>query len=264
LQFQHIRDQYVPAAELLKHSRAEAFAEVRLRRNNSLLKSDYSLSMELRSNSLAPSTDTNRNDLIFPGYHLLMSSLGRGVNNIHMPNWKNSAPKPSLKLKLRYHIKPGDIGYLTYLHGILYAKEYSYDRTFEAYVANGLAEFIQSFSPHKDRIWLAEINDQIIGSIAVVGHSKLEAQLRWFLVHPEYRRLGIGRKLLKEALHFCRKRKYRTVFLWTTSELSAAQHLYTSVGFKRTEEKTHQIWGKTITEEKYDLHLSNNLKERPA
>jgi len=183
---------------------------------------------------------------------------------VHVPNRKNSAPSRSLKWKLRYHVKSGDIGYLIYLHGIVYAKEYGYDRTFEAYVADGLAEFIQSFSPHRDRIWLAETNGQIIGSIAIVGQSKLEAQLRWFLVRPEYRGLGIGKNLLKEALHFCRECRYRTVFLWTTSELGAAHHLYTSFGFKRTEKKTHQIWGKTITEERYDLHLSNNMNERPA
>jgi len=160
-----------------------------------------------------------------------------------------------IKWNIRHRIKPGDIGYLTYLHGILYAKECGYDQTFEAYVAEGLAEFVQSFSRDKDRIWLAETNGRIIGSIAIVGHSKIEAQLRWFLVHPDYRGLGIGRKLLKEALHFCKECEYETVFLWTTSELNAARHLYTSVGFKRTEEKTHETWGKMITEERYDLHL---------
>ena len=61
-----------------------------------------------------------------------------------------------IKWKIRHRIKHGDIGYLTYLHGILYAKEYGYDQTFEAYVAIGLAEFVQSFNPSKDRIWLAE------------------------------------------------------------------------------------------------------------
>jgi len=175
---------------------------------------------------------------------------------MHAKNRKNNAPNFSLgKWKLRYYVKPGDIGYLTYLHGIAYAKEYGYDQTFEAYVAGGLAEFVQSFNPHKDRIWLAETNDRIIGSITIVGHSKLEAQLRWFLVHSDYRGLGIGRKLLKEALRFCKECGYETVFLWTTSELNAAHHLYTGVGFKRTEEKTHEIWGKMITEERYDLHL---------
>jgi len=169
---------------------------------------------------------------------------------------KSSTSDPSSeKWKIRHFLKSGDIGYLTYLHGILYAKEYGYDQTFEAYVANGLAEFVQSSSPDKDRIWLAEINNQIIGSIAIVGHSKLEAQLRWFLIHPDYRRLGLGRELMKKALLFCKERKYKTVFLWTTSELNAARYLYTRAGFRKTEKKTHEIWGKKITEERYDLHL---------
>ena len=82
-----------------------------------------------------------------------------------------------VKWKTRHRIKHGDIGYLTYLHGILYAKENGYDQTFEAYVARGLAEFVQSFNPGKDRIWLAETNGRIIGSVAIVGHSKVDAQL---------------------------------------------------------------------------------------
>jgi len=68
-----------------------------------------------------------------------------GVNNVHTKRSKTNKFNPSQrKWKIRYHLKPGDIGYLTYIHGILYAKEYGYDRTFEAYVANGLAEFVQS------------------------------------------------------------------------------------------------------------------------
>jgi GNAT superfamily N-acetyltransferase len=159
------------------------------------------------------------------------------------------------KWKIRHDLKPGDLGYLVYLHGILYAKEYGYDQTFEAYVARGLAEFIQSFSPDEDRIWLAETEGRIIGSIAIVGHSREAAQLRWFLVHPEYRGLGLGKEFLKKALRFCKQRKYETIFLWTTSELTEAGHLYTRFGFNKTEEKTHLIWGKRVTEERCDLHL---------
>jgi GNAT superfamily N-acetyltransferase len=157
--------------------------------------------------------------------------------------------------KIRHHIKPGDIGYLTYLHGLLYAEECGYNKKFEAYVAGGLAEFVQKFSPDKDRIWLAEKNVRIIGSIAIVGYSEVDAQLRWFLVHPDYRRLGIGRELLEGALQFCKERKYKAIFLWTTSELVEAGRLYTRFGFSKTEEKTHEIWGKRVTEERYDLHL---------
>jgi len=155
---------------------------------------------------------------------------------------------------LRHSLKPGDLGYLTYLHGAVYKREYGYDTTFEAYVASGLAEFAEFFKPNVDRIWIAERNSNIIGSIAVVGRSKLNAQLRWFFVHPNYRGRGIGRKLMREALRFA-KRKYKRVFLWTTSELTTARILYLDAGFRKTLEKKHVIWGKTIVEERYDLLL---------
>jgi len=137
----------------------------------------------------------------------------------------------------------------------MYAKEHGYDQTFEAYVAGGLAELVQSFNPNKDRIWLAETKTRIIGSVAIVGHSRTSAQLRWFLVHPEYRRLGIGKQLLKEAVRFCKECKYKTVFLWTTNELTAAGRLYIRFRFIKTEEKKHKIWGKELTEEKYELRM---------
>ncbi len=160
-----------------------------------------------------------------------------------------------LEWRIRYSIEPGDIGYLTSLHGTLYSEEYGYDQTFEAYVAGGLAGFVQSFDPNEDRIWLAEVDGEIIGSIAIVGHSEEDAQLRWFLVHPDHRGLGLGKELMEEALKFCRDCRYRRVFLWTTSELLESSHLYKRFGFRKVEEKTHRIWGKKITEERYDLQL---------
>jgi GNAT superfamily N-acetyltransferase len=161
----------------------------------------------------------------------------------------------TLKWSLRHSLKPGDIGYLTYLHGIVYATEYQYDITFEAYVAGGIADFIQSFKPARDRIWLAEAHRRIIGSIAIVGRSRSKAQLRWFFVHPDYRGHGVGKALLKEALRFSKRRRYKTIFLWTTSELDAARHLYIDVGFRKTGERSHMIWGKRVKEERYDVRL---------
>ena len=160
-----------------------------------------------------------------------------------------------MKWSLRHSLRPGDIGYVISLHGIAYAREYGYDRTFEAYVASGIADFIQSFKSEKDRIWLAEVDKRIVGSIAIVQHSERRAQLRWFFVHPAYRGHGIGKGLLKEALRFSRRRKCKSIFLWTTSELDAARHLYTALGFRKTGEKTHKIWGNEVKEESYELLL---------
>jgi N-acetylglutamate synthase-like GNAT family acetyltransferase len=155
---------------------------------------------------------------------------------------------------IRNQLKPGDIGYLTYLHGILYAQEYGWDYTFEAYVAGPLAEFAKTHDD-RERIWVVEKDGQIAGSVAIVEASKEEAQLRWMLLTPDLRGYGLGRVLVQEALDFCKEQGYRSVFLWTVSLLTVATRLYRSVGFQLTEEKTHPIWGAELTEQRFDLRL---------
>jgi GNAT superfamily N-acetyltransferase len=157
--------------------------------------------------------------------------------------------------KIRTNLRPGDIGYIIYLHGILYAKEYGWDYTFEGYVAESLMKSIPSLDDGTGCLWIAEIDGKIIGSIGIVRYSNLEAQLRWFLVHPDHRGHGLGRALLRRVLQFSRDRGFRHVFLWTVSDLKIATHLYEVAGFRKTEEKTHQLWGRMITEERYELSL---------
>ena len=157
---------------------------------------------------------------------------------------------------LRHDLQPGDMGAMILLHGMIYAQEYGFDHTFEGYVAAGLAEFAQAFDPGRDRIWVAEKQGHITGSIAILSRSAEEAQLRWFLIHPESRGLGLGRWMLKEALDFCREKGYRKIYLWTIQNLVVATHLYQSSGFIKTEEKLHPLWGKMIHEECYELDLT--------
>ena len=159
------------------------------------------------------------------------------------------------QVKVRHDLRPGDMGSVVSLHGVLYSQEYGYDHTFEAYVAAGTAEFALSFDPQKDRLWIAEAGRETIGSIAIVRRPESEAQLRWFLIHPNWRGIGLGRILLREALQFCKECGYNTVFLWTVNYLAAATHLYKSAGFIKTEEKTSRLWGHTVIEERYVLQL---------
>lgn len=163
--------------------------------------------------------------------------------------------KQKKKIRLRTELKPGDIGYITYLHGILYAREYNWNHEFEGYVAEGLGKFAVSHNPERDRLWMTELDGKIVGCIAIVGNSDSEAQLRWFLVHPSLRGHGLGTKLMNQALKFSRECGYKRVILWTTSDLEAAAQVYQKAGFTKTEDKTHQIWGHTITEEKYEITL---------
>jgi len=125
-------------------------------------------------------------------------------------------------------------------------------------VASGLAEFALSYDPEWSRLWVLDRENEIVGSIAIVHRTPQEAQLRWVLLHPEVRGLGLGRRLLAEAVAFCRASGYREVFLWTVDDLSLARKLYREQGFELEEEHRHPIWGKRLNEQKYRL-----LLERP-
>lgn len=149
---------------------------------------------------------------------------------------------------------PGDLGCITYLHAILYAPEQDWDCTFDSYVAIPLAEFSLRKSP-KERIWILEENNRICGCAAIVSFSNEEAQLRWLLLHPLVRGIGLGRWLVREALKFCRGAGYSSVFLWTVDTLPVAASLYRSEGFRQTETVTHELWGRSTTEVRYELRL---------
>lgn len=156
---------------------------------------------------------------------------------------------------LRTDLRPGDLGAVVALHGTLYAREYGFDATFEAYVAGPLADFVRTADP-RARLWLAERAARLIGCVAVVAVDDATAQLRWFLVAPEARGLGLGRLLLVSALGFAKEQGYRRMILWTVSALTAAAHLYRAVGFHKIEERPIRLWGIDVIEEKYERRLA--------
>jgi GNAT superfamily N-acetyltransferase len=161
------------------------------------------------------------------------------------------------QIQIRTDLKPGDVGYIVYLHGTLYAREYQLDHTFEGYVAQRFGEFAASYDARKDLIAIAELDGRIVGSIVIDDKDNGTAMLRYFLVHPAARGRGLGRQLMDKALAFCRERGFKKVFLWTISELAAAAHLYRQTGFVCTRETTHEIWGAMRTEQEYELELNS-------
>jgi GNAT superfamily N-acetyltransferase len=157
---------------------------------------------------------------------------------------------------LRHDLRPGDLGRVVELHGALYAVEYGFDHTFEAYVAETMGQFGRRLDPARDRLWLAELDGRLVGSIAIVGREAGAAQLRWFLLHPDVRGRGLGRHLVADALTFCRGASYRSVFLWTVHPLAAAARLYEGAGFRRSEARPPApLWGAILSEQRYDLTL---------
>ena len=155
-------------------------------------------------------------------------------------------------ITIRTHLRPGDIGYVTYLHGILYKQEYDYGIEFESYVAAGLYEFYKNYDPEKNRVWVCEHDGQMIGFLLLMARGEA-AQLRYFLIRPEYRGLGLGKKLMELYMEFFHQCGYKSSYLWTTHELDTAASLYQKHGFKLMEEKESTAFGKPLVERKYEL-----------
>ena len=149
----------------------------------------------------------------------------------------------------------GDIGWIAHRQGILYAQEYGWDGSFEALVAEIAAHFVKHFDPARERCWIAERDGRVVGSAFVVRVSDEVAQLRLVYVEPEARGLGIGRRLVDEAIGFSRACGYRTLTLWTNDVLVSARRIYEAAGFGLVEEERHHSFGKDLVGQNWDLVL---------
>jgi DNA-binding MarR family transcriptional regulator/GNAT superfamily N-acetyltransferase len=170
-----------------------------------------------------------------------------------------AAPAPSTPDSAPYTLRThraGDMGWVVYRHGALYAEEWGYNHEFEALVARIVADFLDHVDPARERCWIAERGGEIVGSVFLVAKSKRVAKLRLLLVEPTARGLGLGRRLVDECVTFARGAGYRKITLWTQSELVAARRIYKQAGFVCVERKRHRSFGKDgLVAEIWDLAL---------
>ncbi|MCA2026744.1 helix-turn-helix domain-containing GNAT family N-acetyltransferase [Enterobacter sp. K16B] len=160
---------------------------------------------------------------------------------------------PPDELKIVQGYLPGMIGRIAEMHGSYYAREHHFGRFFEAKVASGLAEFSGRLDKPCNQVWLAVMNDRIVGSVAIDGEDleQGEAHLRWFIIDDGCRGHGAGKKLLTEAMRFCDDVGFSAVHLWTFNELTTARRLYESFGFTLVKEWEGDQWGSLITEQQF-------------
>jgi len=152
---------------------------------------------------------------------------------------------------------PGGIGRVVELHARYYHRYWGFDLNFEAEVAEELSEFLRRFNPERDGFWLALQDGVIVGAMAIDGgqEGRGRARLRWFIVDPELQGRGLGRRLMEEALGFCRRAGIRQVYLWTFEGLEPARRLYERFGFRLIKERRDQDWGPDVTHQLFELNL---------
>ena len=144
---------------------------------------------------------------------------------------------------------------VTFLHGEIYHDEYGFTLDFEMYVAETLATFCRQFDDQKDRVWICEHDQKVIGFLSLFGQGDI-AQLRYFVLRPEYRGIGLGKKLMSLFLQFMEETGVKSAYLLTTGCLDAARGLYERFGFRLIEERKSIGFQVPETEQRYELHLT--------
>lgn len=144
-------------------------------------------------------------------------------------------------IEIRHDLRAGDLGRVIALHGKCYDELPGFGLAFEAFVARTIAEYVLD-NGESGRIWLAERGGQLVGCTAIVLRDDRRGQLRWVLVAPEARGLGVGRQLVERALGYCRDHECTEVFLETTDGLPESQALYESLGFAVVSNETQDLW----------------------
>lgn len=157
-------------------------------------------------------------------------------------------------ITLREH-RPGDIGWVISAHARLYAQEYGWDISFEALVAEIAARFLREFQPGRERCFIAELEGMPAGSAFVLRESAEVAKLRLVLVERRAQGLGLGKRLVREAVGFARAAGYRRMVLWTNDILHAARAIYVAEGFRLVAEEKHHSFGQDLVGQNWELEL---------
>jgi DNA-binding MarR family transcriptional regulator/N-acetylglutamate synthase-like GNAT family acetyltransferase len=160
--------------------------------------------------------------------------------------------------------RPGDLGWIVYRHGAVYAAEYGWNADFERWVAKIIADYadLRESAPDRGAAWIAEVDGRNAGSVLCVPDAPDgdtgggdTARLRVLLVEDWARGLGIGGRLVDEVLRFARAAGYRRVRLSTYDVLSSARRIYQGAGFHIIHDDNEHSFGKDLVAQEWEKAL---------
>ncbi|MEX0319271.1 MAG: GNAT family N-acetyltransferase [Ruegeria sp.] len=151
--------------------------------------------------------------------------------------------------------RPDDAPWLVECHGTLYARDEGFDDTFGQLVVQILDDFIADHDPTLERGWIAEQDGHRLGSIFCVKAGESTAKLRLFLLLPEARGRGLGKRLLHTCMGFARDAGYRDMRLWTHESHRAACALYAATGWQLVDSKPVHSFGVDLVEQSWKIQL---------
>jgi putative acetyltransferase len=81
-------------------------------------------------------------------------------------------------------------------------------------------------------IYLALINEKVIGTAALINEGDGEYELAKMSVAPQYQGKGISKLLIEKCLEKAKQIKAKKLFLYSNNQLQTALNLYSKYGFQ--------------------------------
>lgn len=145
-------------------------------------------------------------------------------------------------VRLRSDWRPGDGDLIVDLHRRGYAPEGArFGGAFPDYVGETVREARLDAPGHASRVWFAERGPETLGCAAMIDRGT-RGQLRWVVLLPEARGLGIGKALFAAAMDHAAAQGWPEVYLETTDGLGASMQLYLANGFTLTSDEPAELW----------------------
>ena len=95
---------------------------------------------------------------------------------------------------------------------------------------------------HEGPTWVAELDGHVVGTVSAVLRDGA-VYVRSMAVAPGARGRRVGHRIMDEPLQLAVERNAARIFLSTTPFLFTAIRLYEELGFRRTGEPPHDLFG---------------------
>ena len=153
--------------------------------------------------------------------------------------------------------RPGDLGWMVWQHGEVYAATLGWDTSFEALVARIVADFASAPPDPRRAGWIAELEGLRVGCVLCVPapDDPAVAVLRILLVTPEARGHGAGGALVDACVAHARAAGCAAMTLWTNDVLDSARRIYEAAGFQLVDEEPHHSFGQDLVGQHWRLEL---------
>ncbi|MFH0865575.1 MAG: GNAT family N-acetyltransferase [Bacteroidota bacterium] len=115
-----------------------------------------------------------------------------------------------------------------------YASSLGFDLCFQNFDTE-LKEIAFQYNKPYGALILIKHNEQFIGCAGIRCFKQNVAELKRMFIKPEYRALGLGRKLMHFAIDFSIKTGYKFIRLDTMKTMKTAINIYKACGFYEIE-----------------------------